>query len=116
MSIALKKLVRVQGEGNGSAAFEYVSTNDTLSAPGNGESITIPDGVNNESVTLEVTGGSGRVQFTNDPLANVLDDTAVFQDWDSGNVATDTSAAFFPVTALRQVNVSGVTKLKIRAQ
>jgi hypothetical protein len=93
--------------------WEY---NDTLATPGNGSSVINPDNVKIISVTLQITAGQGKVQATTSLLSDVLADTAVWVDWDAGNVTATTQDTANPVTAIRQVNTSGTTKMMVRAQ
>jgi hypothetical protein len=89
---------------------------EELSSAGNGKSVIIPAGCVQIAVTLEVTAGEGKVQASTSLLSDVKADTAVWVDWPSGNVTVNTQQASVPVTALRQVNVSGTTKIILRAQ
>jgi hypothetical protein len=94
--------------------FEY---EESLSDPGAGDVIIIPDSVNNISVTLEVVSGSGKVQTTTNKVQDVLDNNnVVWDDWDSGEVANTIQDAVVPVTAIRMVNTSGEQRILIRAQ
>ena len=94
-------------------AYEH---SDTVAAPGNGNSVIVPADVKGISVTLKITGGQAKVQTTTDTIANVLDDSAEWVDWDAGDVATTTQDYAVPVTAIRQVNASGTSVLQLRAQ
>ena len=94
--------------------YEY-DTGDVASA-GNGDSIIIPDNVQSISLVLEVTAGSGSVEWTLNTVANVLAETAVWHSWDAQTVVTTLSDVFYPCTAIRMVNASGTTRLKVRAQ
>ena len=95
--------------------FEY---EETLSSAVNGAAVIIPDSVKNISVTLVITGGgSGKMQSTTNKLADVISDTGVvWVDWDAGVIAATAQDAMLPATAIRMVNVSGTTRVLIRAQ
>ena len=95
--------------------FAYESE-DTLTSAGNGVEHLVPVGINNVSITLKITAGSGKVQFANSSVADVKAGNGVYQDWDEGTPTVSTSVSFLPVTAIRQVNVSGMTQLLLRAQ
>jgi hypothetical protein len=100
---------------NTKKGFEYKGV--ILSSAGNGGSVLIPTQVQNIAVALVVGGSStGKVQTTVSPLADVESDNAVWLDWDAGVVSTNTADVAKPVTAIRQVNVSGTTQLLMRAQ
>lgn len=94
-------------------AWEY---KDELSAPANGDSVLIPTTVKSVAVTLEVSGGTGKVQATTSPISDVQNDTAVWIDWNAGEVAATTQDGIIPATAIRQVNTAGTTRLLVRAQ
>ena len=92
---------------------------EELSAPGNGAWIFIPAGAKAVVCTMSFPGGgSGKVQTTTDPVLDVKDDVAgiTAADWVDGTVMVTTSNVCAPVTAIRQVNVSGNSKLTIRVQ
>lgn len=94
-------------------AYEY---NGTLTAAGNGEWVLIPNAIGSITIILEVTAGSGYVEVTNDTVYEVKQNTAVGLGWDDGTVTQTTQSVVLPVTAIRQVNVTGTTTLKLRAQ
>lgn len=106
---------KYQGNINTKDGFEYKSA--VLDSAGNGVSILIPTQIQNISVALILGGSStGKVQTTISPLQDVLDDTAIWFDWDAGVVSASTVDVAKPVTAIRQVNASGTTQLLMRAQ
>lgn len=94
-------------------AWEY---KETLSVAGNGVSVLLPPDLDDVTVTLEVSAGSGKVQATTSTVADVKSDVAVWVDWTAGTVTQTTQDYCKPPTALRMVNVSGVTTLHLRAQ
>ncbi len=99
-----------------SIAFEY---DDTLTSAINGNSVIIPTNINKGAVTLQITGGgSGKIQTTTNLLQDVIDDNGVvWVDWDSGTVAATTQDILeVAVTAIRQVNVSGNSRMMLRFQ
>ena len=87
---------------------------EELGAAGNGKWYLMPKGVLGGSVTLEVVSGEGKIQFTTSPVAKVKDGSAVAVDWPEGSVTSTTANSFNPVTAVRQVNASGTTRLHLR--
>lgn len=95
--------------------FDYT---EELSAPSNGDTIIVPGNVIGISVALEVTGGSGKVQASITPVDEIIanESNTIWIDWDSGTVTATTQDRCAPVSALRQVNASGTTKLTLRAQ
>lgn len=95
--------------------WEYDSGD--VASPSNGNPVLIPDNVKVVSTTLEVNTGEGKLQATTNKVANVESDTdVVWVDWDAGSVTVTTQDACSPVTAIRMVNVSGTTRLMMRAQ
>lgn len=96
-------------------AFEY-SLN--LAAPGNSDSILIPDDISSISV-LAISDGaaSAKVQTTVDDVSIVKAGTETWIDWDFGAVLANQADVFYPVTAIRLVQAgAGATGLRIRAQ
>jgi len=115
--MAIKNMVRIRTDYTETIKNEAWEYSEELSAPANGDTVIIPEDVQNISVTLVVTAGSGKIQATTDLLATVESGTGVtWVDWDHGVVTATTQDVAKPVTALRQVNVSGTTKLVMRAQ
>ena len=95
-------------------AWEY---DDQLSSPGNGNTVIVPAGVTVISVTLGITTGSGKIQTTTNLLDDVISNTGiVWQDWDDGVVTDNTQDYTSAVTAIRQVNVSGTSRMMLRGQ
>ncbi len=94
-------------------AYEYT---EELIIAGNGAWILIPRDISVITAMLEVVAGSGSIEVTNDTVYNVKINLATGITWDDGTVVADTQSAIMPVTAVRQVNVSGTTTIKLRAQ
>jgi len=94
-------------------AWDYKS--DALAAPGDGDAVLIPPGSLDVQVTLIPTAGSGKIQATYDPYADVLadPDAVNWVDWDAGVVAAITQDSVKGPSAIRQVNVSGSTVMTI---
>ena len=65
-------------------------------------------------VALVVTAGSGKIQYTNSNRAEVVAETAVWFDWDAGEVSANTNDTFFNVAAVRAVQVSGTVEILVR--
>ena len=89
-----------------------------MTSPGDGASVIIPTTVRNISITLEIDSGSANFEATTSPIAEVLaeDASVVWIPWDNGEVAFTVQDQMVPPTAVRQVNVSGVSRLLLRAQ
>ena len=98
----------------GSAIYESA---ETLSAPADGDTILLPDEsgrMDSVMVSLVVTAGGGKVQYTISNRADVIAGNAVWYDWDAGAVVANTTDVMYHVSAVRQVNTSGTTKLEVR--
>ena len=98
----------------GEAIYE---TKETLAAPANGNTLLLPDETGSyESVliSLVVTAGTGKVQFTLSNRNDVIAGNAVWYDWDDGVVSGNTNDVLFHASAFRQVNASGTTTIEIR--
>lgn len=96
-------------------AFEY---EEALASSGAGAWVLFPNGVNGCSVELDITAGSGYIEATNDSLQDVKTGTAGVAGvaWRLGTITVSAQDYLFPCTAVRQVNVTGATKLKVRFQ
>lgn len=99
-------------EGYNQRRFEYT---ESLNSAGIGNVIICPPNVKGETVTLEVIAGSGKVELSTDPLNIVLAGSGIFTDWSAATVTSTTQTYIAPITALRMVNVSGTTKIKVIA-
>jgi hypothetical protein len=92
--------------------FDY---KETLATPSNGKSILIPEGIEIVNVDFIVgSGGSGKVQATNAPMDDIIAGTVPETDWfDSphGVVQGSWQDKIDRPNAVRQVNVSGTTKI-----
>lgn len=96
-------------------AYEY-DTGDKAVA-GNGDTIIVPNNIDHLNVTLEITAGSGKVQSTNNKLADVISDTdVVWVDWLLGTITSTAEDSCTPPTALRMVNATGTTRMLVRGQ
>ena len=115
MAIKYMTTVNIAGYGaeKDKLGWEYA---DSLNSASNGDTVIIPDNVRFVSVALLITAGSGYVEATISKLADVLAGTGVWVVWDKGTITSSAQDSCIPVTALRQVNVSGTTKLQLRAQ
>ena len=91
---------------------------EELSAAGNGDTVIIPETITGISVTLEVTAGAGKIQASTTPVSEIIatEASAVWVDWDNGEVTATTQDRVSPVSALRVVNASGTTKMTLRGQ
>ena len=88
---------------------------ETLADGITGDPVVIP-GLNGLPVTCKIVivGTSGKVEFTTSPDADVVADTADWEDWPDGTVTADTSDALLgPVTAVRGVSVVGTVKFQV---
>lgn len=99
-----------------STAYDYQGP--VIAAPGNGNPVIIPGACfNGIGVVLEVTAGSGKVQYTIDSLAAIIAGTAVWEDWSISAVSANASDLVSPVVkAIRQVNIAGSTRLLLEAR
>jgi len=88
----------------------------TLSSPANGDSVLIPVTAEKIIATLYVSpGGNGKIQTTTNKIADVKTDTnVVWVDWDSGSVDSTVQDSTLSVTAIRQINVAGTTRMMLR--
>lgn len=108
------KMNQVQGQDeHNEIAWHY---EEELTSPGAGHAILFPTGIENIAVTLTPSGGSGKVQATTSSIERIKEGLAIWVDWDAGTVTASTQDYCSPVTAIRQVNVSGDTLLEVRAQ
>jgi len=82
-----------------------------------GPSIIIPPtGSEGARVTCTVIpgGNTGKFQYTTSPDADVLADTAIWQDWPGGSkTSTFSDSLLAPVTAVRGVSVSGPIDIEV---
>jgi hypothetical protein len=102
--------------GDRSFGFQYVAS---LAAAGNGDSILIPDDVDNVSVTVQAAGGAtAEVQTTTDDIVTVQSGVGVTWVPSSlSGVTTAQAGTFHPVTAIRIVQTgAGTSKMTVRAQ
>ena len=95
---------------NNVMSFEaQVSQNDTLIIP-----VGLRRGV---TVTLIVSSGSGKIQYTNgrreDVIANTTSDFA-WIDWSNGVVSANDQNQFGPISALKIVSSSGTQFMTIQ--
>ena len=88
----------------------------TKSTPGNGAWILKPNGTLGMGVTFVPTLGSGSVEATTDSIDKCNAGTAVGVAWDFGTVSGTTQDSAVQLTAVRQVNISGSTVIKVVAQ
>lgn len=89
---------------------------DSLESPGEGPSMVVPVGVKNLEVFFTVeNGGIGKVQHTVSTQEDLIAGQAVWIDWDIGEIGENSQDSSTPVTALRQVNVTGTTTLTVKA-
>lgn len=95
-------------------SFEY---SDSLAAAGNGNSIIIPDDIQNIAIAIKPTGCNVKFQYTVDSVSEVKAGTEEWFDSDLGLVAVDTSDVLYPCTAIRLVQSgAGSSIIKVRAQ
>ena len=101
-----------------SRAIDAYDYSDELTSASNGDTVIIPATITGITVTLEIDTGNGKVQASTTPVNEILADenNAVWVDWDSGTVTVNTQDRVSPVSAIRQVNGAGTTKLTLRAQ
>jgi hypothetical protein len=115
--MAVKEMNVAPTKEGGDVGLKAFEAKDELAAPGNGESILIPDDVKTISVTVEPTGATAKVQTTTNSVAEVKAGTETWVDWDLGAVAVDTNDTADPVTAMRLVQIgAGSSIMTMRAQ
>jgi len=86
----------------------------TQTDAGNSKPILIPGGISVLTLTLIVTSGSGKVQYSTSGAAAVDAGTAIWRDWPAGAVAVTTEDSLLsPVTAVRVACVSGAQTLEV---
>jgi len=97
-----------------SPGYEYSATVlDGVTGP----SVLIPPmGAEGAAVTCTIIAGAstGKIQFTTSPDADVIADTANWQDWPNGNTTgTYSDALISPISAVRGVSISGDIDIEI---
>jgi hypothetical protein len=95
--------------------FEY---EESLSAAGDGNSILIPDDIQNVSIAVEPGGGSQvKFQYTLDKVETVKSGSPVWHDSDTGLSSSAYTDVLYPCTAVRLVQSgAGTSKIKVIAQ
>ena len=83
---------------------------------GNGEWLLIPAGVGDLLVSITPSGGTARVEYTQDSFQAVEDDTAIGKPWSEGDVAGYTDVIMAnAVTAIRCVASGGSAEFTVTA-
>ena len=99
----------------GSSIYE---SKETISSPGTGDDMLLPDQCGRFDTVLVMLsvsgGGTGKVQYTLSNRAQVIAGSAVWKDWDAGIVSSNTDDALYHVSAIRLVNTAGTTILEAR--
>jgi hypothetical protein len=95
-----------------SGQYVYSGTYTTASTA---LAVAFHDALNIVTVGLSpVSAGTGKVQFTIDPLSAVTADAAEWQDWPAGSISVITTDAIIsPVTAVKAVVTSGTMKFRV---
>lgn len=92
------------------------SVKETIADGENGDSYIIPTGEINSRITCTLIAGAntGKFQITTSPDADIVDESAVWQDWVKGNTTgTAHDVLIGPITGLRGVSVSGEIIIEI---
>ena len=89
---------------------------EILEAPGEGAWFIIPAGCNSIQMTLIPTNGSGKLQTTTDKVNEIKYGNPSAIDWPSGVITDPKQDYCLPVSAIRQINISGTTKFTMRVQ
>lgn len=77
---------------------------------GTGNWLALPAGIGDLLVSVEPTSGTARIEYTQDPLADVDAGTAVGKPWDSLDVSEYTASVLHnSVTAIRAVASASAT-------
>jgi hypothetical protein len=97
--------------------WEYKETLGSQDTYGN--TVLIPGGVKNVSVTISFVGGSaGKIQTSTDTIDTLQNGTPVWVDWPEGDVSVNTSDRCAPPSAIRVYQTVAGTSctMTIRAQ
>lgn len=98
-------------------SYEYDETLTFVSVELTSNAIIMPNNIKSISCFLDLTTGSGKVQYSLNKIADIISGTSVvWKDWDAGSVSVDTDDVFYPVSAIRFVCSSGVARLFLKAQ
>jgi len=96
------------------AVYELSEEINTIKS---GDWYLIPNGINSISIMLVLAGSSrGRVDITTDTVENVHNGNPAYLAWSLGTITGTRFINHPPVTAIRQVNERGTTKLLVRCQ
>lgn len=91
---------------------------EKLSEPGDGNIFLLPDNAGKvESYLVNLIpspGSSGLIEYSLSNREDIIAGNGIWKTWDSGIVTTTTDDVLFPVSAIRQVNISGTTTLELR--
>ena len=100
---------------SGDAIYE---SKETLSAPGTGKDIILPDNTGHfDSVLVSLIvsgGGQGKIQYSLSNRADIIAGTANWFDWDLGSVNTNENDVLYHVSGVRLVNSAGTTVIEVR--
>lgn len=105
-------------QSNTSKGLPVWEGSQTLTSGTIGSSLLVPDEsgiIENITISLVISSGSGKVQTTASSRAAVKAGTANWVDWDRGVVSATTTDVFFDVTAIRAVRSAGTIILEVRA-
>lgn len=89
---------------------------ETIADGVNGASLIVNTGDTKGKITCTIIAGAntGKFQFTTSPDADIVAETATWQDWVKGDTTgTDYDVLDGPVTGLRGVSVSGEIVVEI---
>ena len=107
----------VSPESNQSKGEVVLESVQELDAAANGNTILAADQIGRMKtilLSLIVTAGSGKIQYTISNRADVIAGNEVWYDWNAGVVIANTTDVLFFVSAVRVVNVTGTTKIEVR--
>lgn len=98
----------------GSAIFEG---KETLSSPATGDDFILPDGVGKIDawmIHLILSGTSPRavVELSISNRSEIIAETAIWFEWDYGEVFVSTRQTFYQVSGIRMVNYVGTTVIE----
>lgn len=92
--------------------FLHNETVDTAT----GEWLFLPPGIDHVLVSVDPADGNARVEYTQDDVAAVLNETAVGKPWAEGDVSGYTDSLMVnAVTAIRCVATGGAAEFKVTA-
>ena len=91
---------------------------EILTAGQTGDPVFVPDQagkINAWLVGLYITSGSGKVQYSLSPRADIEAGNGKWRDWDNGSVTSSADDVFEPVNAVRAICTLGTIIFEVVA-